>query len=203
MEFWLRVLDFFVNNYYLLEYLFFPQVFAQLLFILSPAPPPPAVVEPSSVSEEEVINNDSQTVTIGVASFSEDSVVITHYQVIVVFLPEGTAISDLNSDSKVQFPQQDIGTYADLSCNSKPSFPYAYVTAEMSSDLYKDLTGDKFVVGQNKNNDVNSPNDRPNRYTNGPLCFDTSYTFFVRAFSASGSNQVTLTRLYVHNYYDK
>ncbi len=106
----------------------------------------------------------------------------------MVFLPEGTAISDLNSDSQLQFPQQNLGTYADLSCNSKPSSPYAYVTAEMSGDLYKDLTADKFVVGQD---DVNSPNDRPNRYTNGPLCFDTSYTFFVRAFSASDSNQVS------------
>ena len=109
----------------------------------------------------------------------------------MVFLPEGTAISDLNSHSQAQFPQQGLGTYADLSCNSKSSSPYAYVTSEMSGDLYKGLTGDKFVVGQDKDNDVNSPNDRPNRYTNGPLCFDTSYTFFVRAFSASGSNQVS------------
>ncbi len=139
-----------------------------------------------------MINNDPQTVTIGVASFSEDNVVITHYQVIVVFLPEGTAISDLNSDSQVQFPQQDLGTYADFSCNSKPSSPYAYITVEMSGDLYKGLTGNKFVVGQDKDDDTNSPNDRPNRYTNGPLCFATSYTFFVRAFSASDSNQVTL-----------
>ena len=170
------------------RYLFFRSI---LLFILSPAPPPPAVIEPSSVSKEEIINSDPQTVTIGVASFSEDNVLITHYQVIVVFLPEGTAISDLNSDSKVQFPQQDIGTYADLSCNSKPSSSYAYITAEMSGDLYKDLRADKFVVGQDKDDDVNSLNDHPNRYTNGPLCFDTSYTFFVRAFSASGSNQVS------------
>ncbi len=149
-------------------------------------------MNPSSVSGEEVINNNPQTVTIGVVTFSEDNVLITHYQVIVVFLPEGTAISDLNSDSKLQFPQQDLGTYAHLSCNSKPSSPYAYVTAEMSGDLYKGLTGDKFVVGQDKDDDMNSPNDRPNSYTNGPLCFATSYTFFVRAFSASGSNQVSL-----------
>ncbi len=46
------------------------------------------------------------------------------------------------------------------------------------------------MVGQNKDDDINSPNDRPNSYTNGPLCFATSYTFFVCAFSASGSNQV-------------
>ena len=149
-------------------------------------------MNPSSVSGEEVINNNPQTVTIAVVSFSEDNVLITHYQVVVVFLPEGIAISDLNSDSQVQFPQQDLGTYADLSCNSKPSSPYAYVTAEMSGDLYKGLTGDKFVVGQDKDDDMNSPNDRPNSYTNGPLCFATSYTFFVRAFSASGSNQVSL-----------
>ncbi len=167
------------------------KVFVQLLFILYPASPPPAVVEPSSVSEVEIINNDPQTVTIGVASFSENKVLITHYQVIVVFLPEGTAISNLILDSKVQFPQQDLGTYADFSCNSKPSSPYAYVTAEMSGDLYKSLTGNKFEVGQDKDDDVNSPNDRPNCYTNGPLCFDTSYTFFVRAFSASGLNQVS------------
>ncbi len=73
------------------------------------------------------------------------------------------------------------------------------VTAhEMSGgDLYKGLTGDKFVVGQNKDDDTNSSNNCPNRWTNGPLCFATSYTFFVRAFLASGSNQVSLTRFCV------
>ncbi len=187
---WLIVLNIIICLKLLVD-IYSSKVFVQLLFLLSPVSPPPVVVEPSSVSEAEIIKNDPQTVTIGVALFSENKVLITHYQVIVVFLPEGTAINDLNSDSQLQFPQQNLGTYAELSCNSKPSSPYAYVTAEMSGDLYKGLTGDKFVVGQEKDDDVNSPNDRPNRYTNGPLCFDTSYTFFVRAFSASGSNQVS------------
>ncbi len=159
---------------------------------MSPAPPPPAVAEPSSVSQEDVINMDPQTVTINVAPFSDDTVLITHYQIIAVFLPEGTTVRDLDSNSETQFPQTNLGTYNDLSCTNKPSGPFAYITAEMSGALYKALPEGRFVVGQDTDDDSNSPNDRPILYTNGPLCFSTSYTFFIRAFSASDSSQVSL-----------
>ncbi len=154
------------------------------------APPPPPVQQPSSVPQEDVINKDPQTVTINVAAFSEDTVLITHYQIIAVFLPEGTTVSNLDSNSETQFPQTNLGTYNDLSCTNKPSGPFAYITAEMSGTLYKALLDRRFVVGQDTDDDSNSPNDRPNFYTNGPLCFSTSYTFFIRAFSASGLSQI-------------
>ena len=163
------------------------------------APPPPATVQPSPVSEEDVINDNPQTVTIGVAVFPQDTVLITHYQIIAVFLPEGTSASDLDSNSEAQFPQNNLGAYDGLSCNSKPSAPFAYITAEMSGSLYKDLPGRRFVVGQDSDDDESSPNDRPNSYTNGPLCFSSSYTFFIRAFSASGARQVS-SEVYVYIY---
>ena len=74
-----------------------------------------------------------------------------------------------------------------------PSAPLAYVTAEMSRDLYMNLldNGGLFVVGQNMDDDPNSRNDRQELYTNGPLCYSTTYTFFIRAFSTSTLTSVS------------
>ena len=59
----------------------------------------------------------------------------------------------------------------------------AYVTAEFAAELFPS-TGN-FVVGLNSSGDVNSPNDRPDIYVNGRLCYSTRYLFFVRAFPVS------------------
>ena len=118
---------------------------------------------------------------------------ITHYQIIVVYLPLGTNVDSLQ-DPDDQFPQDSLGTYSDLPCGSMPPDPLAYVTAEMSRDLYMNLidNGGLFVVGQNMDDNPNSRNDRPSLYTNGPLCYSTKYSFFVRAFAAGGISSVSL-----------
>ena len=58
----------------------------------------------------------------------------------------------------------------------------AYITAEFDDDLFPD--SGLFVVG---GEGVNAPNDRPDNYTNAPVCFSGRYTFFVRAYLQSST----------------
>lgn len=87
-----------------------------------------------------------------------------------------------------EFPNRTtLKTYSDLPCGNRPQSPLAYVTAEMSRDLYETLLTDGFfVVGQNMDDNRNSPNDRMT-ITNGPLCYSTRYSFFIRGYSASST----------------
>ena len=148
------------------------------------APPSLPVGEPATVAPEEILNTDPRTVTIRVIPFDESRVLISHYQIIVVYLPPGTNVEDL-SHPDVEFP--NIEQRSDLPCGNKPPNPLAYVTAEMSRDSYNTLlTNGLFVVGQNKDDDPSSPNDHPD-ITNGPLCYSTRYSFFIRGYSVSST----------------
>ena len=132
------------------------------------------------MSPADQISQDPRTVTISVPTFSTANGQISHYQIVVVFLPEGTDVSDLSAPD-IEFNSRASLMDNNLACDSKPIGVSAYITAEMSSVLYDGLNG-KFVVGQDKDSDPNSPNDIE-LYTNGPLCYSTRYTFFIRAYT--------------------
>ena len=160
-------------------------VYLKVLYLsfLCVAPPVPPSVPPSVLPPDEQINQDPRTITIDVPNFSTAMGQISHYHIIVVFLPEGTNINDLSAPDE-EFDSRGSLKNINLPCDNKPAGVSAYITAEMSNALYGDLNG-KYVVGQDKDSDSNSPNDRPELYTNGPLCYSTRYTFFVRAYPVS------------------
>ena len=108
---------------------------------------------------------------------------------IVVFLPEGTELNSLSNPDELFNSINSLGVYGSVPCGNQPSTMLGYIAAEMSSTLYDGLNG-KFVIGQDMDSDPNSPNDRPELYTNGPLCNSALYTFFVRAYPVARSQQV-------------
>jgi len=133
---------------------------------------------------DQAISTDPTTVTFQVIDFVENNGPISHYQIIVVRLPNvDYEISSLESPDTM-FPEDISERFSDINCGEVPSSPFAYVTAEMSADQYNALPDRLFVVGLNMNGNANSPNNRDG-VTNGPLCFSTSYTFFVRAFTSN------------------
>ena len=100
----------------------------------------------------------------------------SHYQVIAVLLPRGVDLADLR-EPDVQFPAiNSLGTHSDINCGNLGTSATGYITAEFGDDLFPN--NNLFIVG-----DPNQPNDRPNNYTNGQLCYATKYTFFVRAYT--------------------
>ena len=91
-------------------------------------------------------------------------------------LPRGVDLDDLR-DPDVQFPTiNSLRTYSDINCGSLGTSAIGYITAEFGDNLFPN--NNLFIVG-----DPNQPNDRPNNYTNGQLCYATKYTFFVRAYT--------------------
>lgn len=104
----------------------------------------------------------------------------------VVIIPEGQTLSDLPSPSSVK----TMDPYSADFCDQNSPTPVFYVTAEFGENLFPPQN--HFIVGIDKNTDSNSPNDRPNAYANGPLCYSKSYTFFIRAFNGIISRQVSL-----------
>ena len=95
----------------------------------------------------------------------------SHYQIAVVFLPNGRLPAQAPSDA---FPHQNsFLTYSEVQgINSRP---VAYIASEFSDEEFP--TNGQFVIG-----DRNQPNDYPNLYTNGPLKGGDYYTFFLRAY---------------------
>ena len=108
-----------------------------------------------------------------------------------MFLPEGTEVNSLSKPDELFNSINSLSVYGSVPCGNQPSTVVGYITAEMSSTLYDGLNG-KFVVGQDKDSDPNSANDRPELYTNGPLCYSTRYTVFVRAYPVTRNQQVIL-----------
>ena len=160
-------------------------------FFFCLAPPDSPALPPSTLPADEQLNSDIQTVTISVPTFSTSNGEISHYQVIVVFLPEGTEVNSLSKPDELFNSINSLSVYGSVPCGNQPSTIVGYITAEMSSTLYDGLNG-KFVVGQDKDSDPNSANDRPELYTNGPLCYSTRYTVFVRAYPVTRNQQVIL-----------
>ena len=108
---------------------------------------------------------------------------------VAVFLPEGTELDSLSHPDELFNSINSLGVYGSVPCGNQPSAIVGYITAEMSSTLYDGLNG-KFVTGQDMDSDPNSPNDKQGLYTNGPLCSSALYTFFVRAYPVTRSQQV-------------
>ena len=102
----------------------------------------------------------------------------------VVILPPSQTQADL-ADPDVQFGSlADLETYSPLFCDEELTSPKAYITAEFGDDLYPESM--EFEVGGEGSK---SPNDNPD-YTNGLLCYDARYIFFVRAYPSRLSLQV-------------
>ena len=100
-----------------------------------------------------------------------------------MLLPRGVSLDDL-SDPDIQFPTIDsLRTYSDIECGDPGTSAIGYITAEFGDNFFGGQNTLEFTVG-----DSDSPNDRQNRYTNGLLCFATSYTFFVRAYTEAVRN---------------
>ena len=98
---------------------------------------------------------------------------------VVVFLPFGQTQDDLPDPDTQYTSLDDFDSYRESFCDEEFSSAKAYITAEFSGDLFPD--SDFFIVGGSDG--VNSPNDQPDLYTNGLLCFSGNYTFFLRAYS--------------------
>jgi hypothetical protein len=101
----------------------------------------------------------------------------SHYHVVVVILPLGQNSDDLADPDTLYDSLEDLDTYRDSFCEEDFSTARAYITAEFGADLIRG--SEIFLVG---GEGVNAPNDRPDRYTNGLLCYGRHYTFFVRAY---------------------
>ena len=107
----------------------------------------------------------------------------SHYHVVVVILPQDQILQDLQHPDML-FPSfTDLDKYSPELCDQNFQTPKAYITAEFGQDLYP--TDKLFIVGADDDDDVNSPNDRPELYTNGVLCYSGRYTFFIRAYPES------------------
>ena len=97
----------------------------------------------------------------------------------VIILADGQSMSDLRSPDEYKF--DDLVTYSEDFCNIVHNTPVAYITAEYGRDLIP--TSKEFIVGSEDSSNPDSPNDQ-SRYLNGMLCYQTKYTFFIRAYSA-------------------
>ena len=103
----------------------------------------------------------------------------------MVLLPRDVGLDDLR-DPDVQFPTIDsLRTYSDIDCGNPGTSAIAYITSEFDDNFFGSENTLDFTVG-----DSSSPNDRQNQYTNGLLCFSTSYTFFVRAYTEAVSGLI-------------
>ena len=92
----------------------------------------------------------------------------------VVLIPLAQTPSDLG-DPDEQFSSPNV--YSAAFCDQELTSAKAYITAEFGADLFP--SSELFVVG---GQGVNAPNDRPDTYTNGLLCYEGQYVFFVRAY---------------------
>lgn len=102
----------------------------------------------------------------------------SHYQVVVVLLAPSQNEGTLN-DPDVQFPPDGLQeTYSPAFCDEDFPMSKAYVTAEFGANLFPNNM--IFIVGGEEGQ--NAPNDRPDSYTNGLLCYSAQYLFFVRAY---------------------
>lgn len=97
----------------------------------------------------------------------------------VVLLRDDTTTLDENGLIHPDVDYPNIGSlqeffYQDINCDQPRTDPMAYIAAEFDASLYP---GDGFfIVG-----DDQQPNDQ-DAYKNGPLCYGTSYSFFLRIY---------------------
>lgn len=107
----------------------------------------------------------------------------SHYHVVVVILLPGQTSDDLMGDPDTAYDSlDDLDVHRESFCEQEFSTAKAYITAEFGQDLFP--AGGLFIVG---GVGINAPNDNPDNYTNGHLCFSGRYTFFVRAYIYSQS----------------
>ncbi len=105
---------------------------------------------------------------------------LSHYHIAVILLPD--MYYELSKPPDEEYPTiNNLNIYSEEFCKKKITGPIAYITTEFDDHMLKEL----FIVGLNGSQ---SPNDRPNKYHNGPLCYGTSYTFFVRAYPISNDH---------------
>ena len=104
----------------------------------------------------------------------------SHYHVVVVLLRSGTSLTD-NGLSR---PDTNYPTFRSLTSNDQDpatcpnpilGSPLVYIAAEFGDDLFP--TDGQFTVG-----DPTAPNDQMDDYKNDPLCYSSTYSFFLRAY---------------------
>ncbi len=94
----------------------------------------------------------------------------------VIILPIGQTVEDLNHPDTMYDSIDDFDEYRETFCDEESTTAKAYITAEFAGDLIPN--SGLFVVG---GTGANSPNDRT-VYSNNLLCYSKRYTFFVRAY---------------------
>ena len=97
-------------------------------------------------------------------------------------MPLSASIAGLDNANS-RFPPSKLGSYQESLCGMTTGAVKAYVTAEFAAEQFP--RSGQFIVGLNSSGDENSPNDRPDIYVNGRLCYGTKYSFFIRAFPVS------------------
>ena len=104
---------------------------------------------------------------------------VSHYQVVAIHLRDGTTTLAENNLAHPDINYPDFISlmqflYESVDCNQPNTAPMAYIAAEFDSLLFP--SNGVFVVG-----DEQQPNDRA-AYRNGPLCYGTTYSFFLRVY---------------------
>ena len=100
---------------------------------------------------------------------------------VVIIIPEGQSVGDLRPPDERYTAQADFDQYSEDFCKEQQTSPKAYIAAEYGRDQVP--LNNYFIVGNDDSNNPNSPNDQ-SKYTNGPLCYSVTYTFFFRAYPA-------------------
>ena len=104
----------------------------------------------------------------------------SHYHIVVVLLRSGTSLTDNGLDD----PNADYPTFRSLTSDDQDPAtcpnpilrsPLVYIAAEFGDDLFP--TDGQFTVG-----DPTEPNDQMDDYKNDPLCYSSTYSFFLRAY---------------------
>ena len=101
----------------------------------------------------------------------------SHYHAVAVLVAQDSA-----SDGSLGDPDADFNSFDSIDSVYSPacekvSQTTAYIAAEFGSDEFQGSTLE-FTFGKEED----TVNDRE-RYTNGPLCYSTSYGFFLRVYN--------------------
>ncbi|CAI8026225.1 Receptor-type tyrosine-protein phosphatase delta [Geodia barretti] len=109
---------------------------------------------------------------------------ISHYHAVAVLVSQDSA-----SDGSLGDPDTDFNSFDSIDSVYSPacekvSQTTAYIAAEFGSDEFQGSTLE-FTFGKEED----TVNDRE-RYTNGPLCYSTSYGFFLRVYNDVSDNNV-------------
>ena len=102
---------------------------------------------------------------------------------VVIIIPEGQSVGDLQTPDERYTTLTNFDQYSEDFCKEQQTSPKAYIAAEYGRYQVPVPPNNYFIVGYDDSSNPNSPNDQ-SKYTNGPLCYSVTYTFFFRAYPA-------------------